>query len=76
MRYYTALNFTIIKLPYMPNGSELPNLTGDLFTCSLREGTFFLGGRAAEFWYFFQKKVSALPHVLIKKTPDPPLLGD
>ena len=38
------------------------------------------GGRAREFWYFFQKKVLALPHVLIKKllTPhwqkcDPPL---
>ena len=44
----------------------------------LREGTFFLGGggRAGKFWYFFQKKVLALPHVLIKKTPDPPLLGD
>jgi len=33
-------------------------------------------GRAGEFWYFFQKKVLALPHVLIKENPDPPLLGD
>ena len=42
----------------------------------LREGMFSLGegGRAGEFWYFFQKKVLALPHVLIKKllTPPPP----
>ena len=39
---------------------------------------FFLGGggRAGEFWYFFPKKVLALPCVLIKKTPDPPPLGD
>ena len=34
------------------------------------------GGRAREFWYFFQKKVLALPHVLIKKLLTPPLLGD
>ena len=34
---------------------------------------FFLGGRAEEFWYFFQKKVLALPHVLIKKLLTPPL---
>ena len=38
---------------------------------------FFLGGgRAGAFWYFFPKKVLALPCVLIKKTPDPPPLGD
>ena len=39
----------------------------------VREGTFFLGGggRAGEFWYFFQKKVLALPHVLIKKLLTP-----
>ena len=45
---------------------------------TVREGTFFLGGggRAGEFWYFFQKKVLALPHVLIKKLLTPPLLGD
>ena len=35
---------------------------------------FFLGGggRAGEFWYFFHKKVLALPHVLIKKLLTPP----
>ena len=32
---------------------------------------FFLRGRAGEFWYFFQKKVLALPHVLIKKLLTP-----
>ena len=38
---------------------------------------FFLGGgRAGEFWYFSQKKVLALPHVLIKKLLTLPLLGD
>ena len=44
-----------------------------LALCGLREGTFFLGGgeRAGEFWYFFQKKVLALPHVLIKKLLTP-----
>ena len=45
----------------------------------LREGAFFLGeggGRAGEFWCFFQKKVLALPHVLINKLLTPPLLGD
>jgi len=41
----------------------------------LREGTFFLGwgGRAGEFWYFFPKKVLALPCVLIKKLLTPHL---
>ena len=29
-------------------------------------------GVAGEFWYFFQKKVLALPGLLIEKTPDPP----
>ena len=37
---------------------------------------FLGGGRAGEYWYFFQKKVLALPHVLIKKLLTPPLLGD
>ena len=32
---------------------------------------FSWGGRAREFWYFFQKKVLALPHVLIKKLLTP-----
>ena len=42
-----------------------------------REGTFFLGGgRAGEFWYFFPKKVLALPCVLMKKLLTPPPLGD
>lgn len=27
---------------------------------------------AGEFWYFFPKKVLALPGLLIEKTPDPP----
>ena len=42
---------------------------------NLREGTFFLGGggRAGEFWYFFPKKVLALPCVLIKKLLTPHL---
>lgn len=31
---------------------------------------------AGEFWYFFPKKVLALPGLLIEKTPDPPPLGD
>ena len=44
---------------------------------ALREGTFFLGGeRAGEFWFFFPKKVLALPCVLIKKFLTPPPLGD
>ena len=29
------------------------------------------GGKAGEFWYFFQKKVLGLPHVLIKKLLTP-----
>ena len=42
-----------------------------------REGTFFLGGGGlGNFGIFFPKKVLALPCVLIKKTPDPPPLGD
>ena len=47
----------------------------------IREGTFFSwewggGGGFGKFWYFFLKEVLALPCVLIKKTPDPPPLGD
>ena len=47
----------------------------------VREGTLFswegegVGG-VGEFWYFFPKEVLALPCILIKKTPDPPTLGD
>ena len=33
---------------------------------------FSWGGRDGEFWYFFRKKVLALPHVLIKKFLAPP----
>ena len=44
----------------------------------IREGTFFLGSGGV--WeilvFFFLKEVLALPCVLIKKTPDPPPLGD
>ena len=47
----------------------------------VREGTLFSWegegvGEVGEFWYFFPKEVLALPCILIKKTPDPPTLGD
>ena len=45
-----------------------------------REGTFFLGGRGGgelgNFGIFSKRKVLALPCILIKRTLDPPLLGD
>ena len=37
---------------------------------------FSWGGGLGNFGIFFQKKVLALPHVLIKKLLTPPLLGD
>ena len=68
------------KTPFLPFKGPLTSHFAIIFLLchsqklSIREGTFFLEGRAREFWYFFQKKSVCPPLSFNKKLLTPPPL--
>ena len=75
-----SLTITVYAYPIQRKGQFVKDLSAvkckylilSVKKSSLREGTFFLGGGGlGNFGIFFQKKVLALPHVLIKKLLTP-----